>query len=67
MFLMYLFFGQNLADIPTLYHIDMKCCEGALSLLSKVGFSFISNVMDTLAEERDLQSAVYNHDEKGSG
>lgn len=23
--------------------------------------------MDTLAEERNLQNAVYNHDEKGSG
>lgn len=47
-------FGRNVADISTLYHnIGMKCCEGALSFLSKVGFSFIFSVTNASAEERD--------------
>jgi len=45
MFLIYLVFSQNLADIPTSnYNISMKCCEGVLNFLNKVRFSFISNV-----------------------
>lgn len=51
---MYLVISQNLADIPTLHHnIDMKFCEGALSLLNKIGLSFIFNVTNYLAERRD--------------
>ena len=38
----------------------MKCCEGALSFLSKLGFSFTFNVTNTLAEERDEWNAVGN-------
>ena len=45
MFLTYLVFGQNLADIPISHcNTGVKCCEGVLSFLSKGGFSFISNV-----------------------